>query len=152
MLSHETLKIVADSVNPSLGILALALPFAKWQGRWRPSTLHIAITLVTVALTYSLRAVFGLEAVWARWGLDFSTHSAICIVLGVALVSLDWRKWWLWGAVLLGYAILMVYQSYHTWADIGTTAVVMFPFAVLIRYWGDRWGASTHRSPAVPSS
>jgi hypothetical protein len=151
MLSHETLKVVADSVNPSLGILALALPFAKWQGRWQP-TMHIAITLLTVVLTYLSRAVFGLEAVWARWGLDFSTHAAICIVLGVALSSLDWRKSWIWGAVLLGYGILMVYQSYHTWADIGTTALVMFPFCVVIRYWGDRWGASTHPSPAAPSS
>jgi hypothetical protein len=152
MLSHETLKIVADSVNPSLGMLALALPFAKWQGRWRPATMHIAVTLLTVAFTYAFRAVLGLETVWAGWGLDFSTHGAICIVLGVALASLDWRKSWIWGAVLLAYGILMVYQSYHTWADIGTTAVVIVPFALVIRYWGDRWGASTLRSPAAPSS
>jgi len=152
MLSHQTLKIVADSVNPSLGILALALPFVRWQGRWQPSTMHIAITLLTVVLSYLFRAVLGLEAVWAHWGLDFSTHGAICIVLGVALASLDWRTSWIWGAVFLGYGILMVYQSYHTWADIGTTAVVIFPFAVLIRYWGDRWCASTLRSRAAPSS
>jgi hypothetical protein len=151
MLSHQTLKIVADSVNPTLGVLALALPFAKWRGQWRPSAKHIAITVLTVALTYSLRAALGLEAVWAHWGMDFSTHGAICIVLGVALASLSWRRSWTWGAVFVGYDSLMVYQAYHTWADIGTTTAVMLPLALLVRHWGDRW-ASGNLSWRAPSS
>lgn len=153
MLSHQTLKIVADSVNPSLGVLVLALPFAKWRGQWRPASVHIAVTLVTVTLTYLLRAVFNLEAVWASWGLDFSTHGAICIVLVVALSSLEWKRIWVWGAVFVSYDALMVYQSYHTWADIGTTSAVMFPFTITVRYLGDRLGGGAFRSSgALPTS
>jgi hypothetical protein len=148
MLSHQTLKIVADSVNPSLGVLVLALPFAKWRGEWKPPSMHIAVTVLTVTLTYLLRAVLGLEAVWASWGLDFSTHAAICSVLVVGLSSLDWRRSWIWCAILLAYAILMVYQSYHTWMDIGITSAAMLPSAI-IRYWGDRWSTSALRSSAA---
>jgi hypothetical protein len=152
MLSHHMLKIVADSVNPTLGVLAVTLPFTRWREQWRRSASHIAITLVTIALLYAVRAALGLEAVWAHWGMDFSTHGAVCIVLSVALGSVSWQRSWIWAAVFVGYDCLMVYQAYHTWADLGTTTVVMFPFAVLIRYWGDRWGASTHPSRAAPSS
>jgi hypothetical protein len=129
--------------------LAVALPFAKWRGQWPPPAKHIAITLLTIALTYFLRAAFGLEAVWAHWGVDFSTHGAICIVLSMALASLRWRNSWIPGGVFVGYGFLMVHQAYHTWADIGTTTAVMLPFAVLLRYWGDRWVAANFgRRPA----
>lgn len=151
MLSHQTLKVVADSVNPLLGVLAIALPIAKWPGQWRPSSMHISVTLVTVALTYLFRAVFDLERLWASWRLDFSTHTSICVVLMVALSSLHWKRAWIWCAILVAYAQLMVYQSYHTWMDIGTTVAVMFPFTLLIRYWGDRLSASAVQSSAAQS-
>jgi hypothetical protein len=138
VLSHETLGIIADGVNPFLGLLALMLPYAKWRGRRGLAARHIAITLMMVALTYSVRAALGLEALWAQWGMDFSTHGAICIVLSVALASLSWPRAWIWGLAFMSYDCLMVYQGYHTWADIGTTTVVMLPFAKLIRYYGDR--------------
>lgn len=147
MLSHSALKVVADSVNPSLGILALSLPFVKWHRVRKQAWMHMGVTTFTVLLTYFLRAAFGLESVWAGWGLDFSTHTAICSVLVIGLASLDWAKSWIWAGILLGYAALMVYQAYHTWADIGTTAAFVLPYSALIRYWGDRWCARR-----VPSS
>jgi hypothetical protein len=149
MLSHQTLKVVADSVNPILGILAIALPIMKWRGQWRPSSMHIGVTLLTVAFTYLFRAVFDLERLWASWGLDFSTHTAICVVLVVALSSLHWKRAWIWCVILGAYAQLMVYQSYHTWVDIGTTAAVMFPYSALVRYWGDRLSTSAVQSSAA---
>lgn len=153
MLSHQTLKIVADSVNPSLAVLVLALPFARWKGQLRIASAHIAVTLVTVMLTYLLRGVFNLESVWASWGLDFSTHGAICIVLVVALSSLEWKRVWIWAAIFVSYDALMIYQSYHSWVDIATTSVVMFPFSIGVRYLGDRLGGGAFRSRrALPAS
>lgn len=152
MLSHHQLKTVADSVNPTLGVLALLLPFARWRNQWRPPSKHIAITVVTVALMYLVRAVLGLETMWAHWGLDFSTHGAMCIMLSVALASLDWRTSWIWGAVFVGYDFLMVYQAYHTWPDIGTTTAVILPFTLIVRYWGNRWTAGNFGGRALSSS
>jgi hypothetical protein len=152
MLSHPTLKIVADSVNPTLGVLAVALPFTKWRDQSRLAMRHVAVTLLIVALTYLLRAVLGLELMWAHWGMDFSAHAAICIVLSVALASLDWRRVWLWSAIFVAYDILMVYQGYHTWSDIGTTAAVVMPFVLIVRYWGDRWMIDSARCRTPTSS
>ncbi len=152
MLSHQTLKVVADSVNPILGILAISLPFAKSRGVWRPAAAHLGVTLIIVALTYLFRAVLQLEALWASWGMDFSTHGAICIVLVVSLSSLSWKRFWVWGVVFVAYDALMVYQSYHTWADIGTTSAAVLPFVVIVRYWGDRWGASMTQVARATSS
>jgi len=147
MLSHQTLKVVADSVNPILGILAIARPIATWRGQWHHPSMHIGVTSLTVALTYLFRAVFDLERLWASWQLDFSTHTSICVVLVIAVSSLDWKRAWIWCAILVAYAQLMVYQSYHTWVDIGTTTTVMVPFSVLIRYWGDRVSGISRREP-----
>ena len=152
MLSHQTLKVVADAVNPSLGILAIVLPFAKSREAWRQAAAHLGVTLVIVALTYLFRAGLQLEALWASWGMDFSTHGAICIVLVVALSSLAWKRFWVWGVIFVSYDALMVYQSYHTWADIGTTSAVVLPFTLALRYWGDRWGASMAQAARATSS
>lgn len=152
MLSYQTLKIVADSVNPSLGVLTLALPFSRWPRQWRLSSMHIVVTLITVMLTYLARAAFSLEAVWASWGMDFTTHGAICIVLVVALSSLSWKRFWVWGVVFVAYDELMVYEHFHTWADIGTTSAVLLPFTLVVRYWGDRWGASIVQPARATSS
>jgi hypothetical protein len=151
MLSHQILKVVADSVNPSLGILVVALPFVKWRGRRRSVLMHISTTIATVLLVYLLRAVFGLEEVWAHKGLDFSTHTAICIVLVVGLSSIDWKTAWLWIAIFLSYAELMVYQAYHSWSDIWTTGVVVFIFSACVRYVGGRWSSagSPSRTPST---
>jgi hypothetical protein len=151
MLSHESLKVVADTVNPILGLLAIALPITKWRGQWRPASMQIGVTLMTVALTYLFRAVFDLEGLWASRQLDFSTHTAICVVLVIALSSLDWKRAWIWCVILIAYAQLMTYQHYHTWIDIGTTAAVMVPFSALIRYWGDRLRTGALQSKAVQS-
>lgn len=152
MLSHQTLKVVADSVNPILGILAIVLPFAKSRGAWRQAAAHLGVTLVIVALTYLFRAVLQLEALWASWGMDFTTHGAICIVLVVALSSLSWKRFWVWGVVFVAYDELMVYENFHTWADIGTTSAVLLPFTLVVRYWGDRWGASVVQPTRATSS
>ena len=141
MLSHQALKIVADSVNPTLGVLALALPFAKWRGQPRPALMHIGVTLLTTALMYAVRAAFGLEGVWGSRGMDFSTHASVCIILVAALSSLNWRTVWVWSAVFVSYDALMVYQNYHTWIDIGTTSAVIVPFTLVIRFVGDRWAS-----------
>lgn len=151
MLSHQTLKVIADSVNPTLGILAIVLPFTKWRDVWRLAAAHLGVTLLIVALTYLFRAILQLEALWANWGLDYSTHEAICIDLVVASSSLYWRRAWIWCTVLLAYDALMVYQSYHTWPDLETTAAVMLPFAVTIRYGGDRVAGLAIRRGTVTS-
>jgi hypothetical protein len=67
---------VADSINPLLAVMGLAAPFLR-----RPRALRTAIAFylsagAAMGFVYAIRAVDIDHQIWARFGLDFSTHSA----------------------------------------------------------------------------
>jgi hypothetical protein len=134
-VSWETLDAIADSVNPILGLIALIWPWLHWRGSWRQAALNVLVTLLSLGLAFGMSAIDGKFGWWPSVGLDFSTHTAISIALIVALCSIKPSTWMVWTAVLLGYFVLMVYQRYHTWADIGTTAAVIAPPLIAARWW-----------------
>lgn len=133
-MSWETWDAIADSVIPILGLSALIWPWLRWRGAWRPAALNVTITLLSVGFCYALSALDGKFGWWPAVGLDFSTHTALAIALTVSLSSIKPSTWMAWTAILLGYFVLMVYQRYHTWADIGTTAVIIAPPLILARW------------------
>jgi hypothetical protein len=67
-------------------------------------------------------------------GLDFSTHTAVAVALVVSLCAIKPSTWFGWVAVLFGYFALMLYQRYHTVADIVTTAAIITP-PLIIFHW-----------------
>ena len=134
-MNWQTLDAIADSVNPVLGIIALVWPWLRWRGAWRQATLNVIATLLSVAFAYAISALDARFGWWPSVGLDFSTHTAIAIALIVSVCSIKPSTWMVWTAVLLGYFVLMVYQRYHTPADIFTTAMVIAPpLAIARRY------------------
>lgn len=134
-MNWQTLDAIADSVNPVLGIIALVWPWLRWRGSWRQAASNVLVTLLSVAYAYAMSALDARFGWWPSIGLDFSTHTAIAIALVVSLCSIKPSTWVAWTAVLLGYFVLMVYQRYHTPADILTTAVVIAPPLIAGRWW-----------------
>lgn len=134
-MNWETLDALADSVNPAMGILVLIWPWLRWRGSWRLAVVNIAVTLVSVGFAFALSTLDAKFGWWPSVGLDFSTHTAVAIALVVALCSIKPSTWSAWTALLLGYIVLMVYQRYHSWADILTTAVVIGPPLIAGRWW-----------------
>ncbi len=72
-------------------------------------------------------------SLWPNFDLDYSTHSAVSLVLIITLsvMMASWRGVWL---LSLGcYFLLMLYQQYHSVADIVSTVMivgaVLFPLA-----------------------
>ena len=137
MLSYETLDAIADSVNPTLGVVSLLVPWLRPESRKKAIALDV-FTLVAVALAYAGQAIDSRLGAWPSAGLDFSTHTAIFIAIASSL----WQqgKAWRFAAALLGlaYAALMVYQRYHTWLDIVSTAAAMLPPLALLWWWAMR--------------
>jgi hypothetical protein len=135
MPSFETLDAIADSVNPLLGLVALTWPWLRWRGQWRLASLHVVVTLLSVAFAYAITALDHANGWWPSWGLDFSTHTAVCVALIVALcaINLSLAGWWV--GVFAAYVALMLYQEYHSVADIVTTALVVAPPVILLRWW-----------------
>lgn len=137
-MNWATRDAIADSVIPLLGIIALVWPWLRWRGAWRHSALNVVATLLSVAFAFAMSALDGKFGWWPAAGLDFSTHTAIAIALVVSLCAIKPSAWMAWTAILLAYFVLMVYQRYHTWADIFTTAVVIAPPLIAGRWWLSR--------------
>ena len=134
-MNWETLDAIADTVNPTLGVIALLWPWFVWRTFWRRAVLSVFATLVSVGFAYVVASLDARYGWWHSMALDFSTHTAVAAALGVSLCATKPSIWFAWAGVLGAYIALMLYQGYHTAADILTTAAVIAPPLVLFRWW-----------------
>lgn len=143
MTTYELLDLIADSVNPTLGVLALSLPWLPtYRARRPPPWIRVAGAVLCIAIAYAGHALDALTNAWPAMGLDYSGHSAVCVALLVSLGHLG--RGWVVASVVIGvaYAALMMYQGYHTLADIVTTAVPVGLACELV------WRRTPWRAPA----
>jgi hypothetical protein len=124
LTTYDVLDHIADSVNPTLALLALSLPWLRaYRSRALSPWTRVAAALLCVGVAYAGQALDRFTGAWPALSLDYSGHSAVCVALLVSLAHLSRR--WIAGSVAIGtaYAALMIYQGYHTFADIVTTAI-----------------------------
>lgn len=133
MLNHQTLDAIADAVNPVVGVLALMLPWLRPRIRGQRAFIMDLLTLAAVGLAYAVMALDSAFLPWGRLGLDYSTHAAVYIAIASSL----WQQGGMarLTGVIVGaaYAALMLWQKYHSFLDIVTTAVVMA--VLLTAFW-----------------
>jgi len=84
---------------------------------------------VGLVVAYAIMFVDNHLSLWPQFNMDYSTHTAVALVLVVNLwVMMNFLQG-IWSVSLLvsllGYFLLMLYQQYHTVADILSTAVVV---------------------------
>ena len=128
MLSYQTLGFIASSVNPALGIIALGMAFthARKPSTMHPAT-HIAALLAGVAFAYVGWAL-KVSGIWPSFTHNYSTHTAVCVAIVSYLVFASRNALrLLWPAIAVAYALLMLYQQYHTLLHILTTLAVVGP-------------------------
>jgi hypothetical protein len=123
LTTYEKLDRIADLVTPALALAALILPWQPIYSRSVAAWRRIACAILSVAVAYAGMYLDKFTGAWPAMSLDYSTHSAVCVALLAPLATLSRR--WTVAAVLIGfaYAALMIYQRYHTSADILSTAV-----------------------------
>lgn len=126
MPSFETLDRIADAHNPLLGLAWVALVAAAAFSRQGRVALGRALFgLGTLVVAYGLEYVDIATGLWPRFGLDYSTHTAVA----VAMVATLWACWRPAGIAALAtfalYVPLMVYQGYHPPGDIASTALAV---------------------------
>jgi hypothetical protein len=145
VLSYETLDAIADSYNPALLAISLAaIPIGRREGRWRRIGVRVAALGVVALLVYGLMFLDRRLDIWGAFGLDYSTHTALSLGL-VIFLSFNARKLTVvWVGSFACYVLLMLYQRYHTIADIVTTGLVVgVPAALTMAYL-------TRRAASVP--
>lgn len=129
-MSYQILDKIADSYIPLLALFGLVSVFI-------PSGLRIITDkfirlLGLVLLAYSFMYLDNYFGVFPSVGLDYSTHTALSLGLTYFLSWLHKQYKIYFLSVLVAYLLLMLYQQYHTVADIIATGIVMTPFVWLM--------------------
>ena len=141
MPSYETLDTIADSYTPLLAIVSLALiltPLFKTQ--WRLAGWRLLTVVLVLSIAYGLMFIDGLFNLWPSFGLDYSTHTAVALVLVSFLATNKPRLSTLWFGSFVAYVLLMLYQGYHTVSDIVVTGVaVIVPAWLVLSTLYKRW-------------
>lgn len=135
MLTYEQLDVIADAYIPILiitSMLVLAVRVFKF-GFLRKLT-EISSIIVAVCIVYGCMWIDNTFNIWPVFDLDYSTHTALALVFVVYLSSKS-KTFFVWSALsFIVYVLLMLYQNYHTVADIASTAVVLLPMFWLLFY------------------
>lgn len=126
MSSYETLDAIADAYTPLLALAGFALLLRPlFALRWQVLGIRLSRLAAGALVAYGLMFVDNRLLLWPAMGLDYSTHTAVALVLVMFLSAHMARARRLCWISLFAYALLMLYQRYHTIADIVTTAAVV---------------------------
>lgn len=126
MPSYATLDAIADVYTPLLVLASLVLLWRPLRAlQWRVLGIRMASLAAGACVAYGLMLIDNRLEIWPMARLDYSTHTAVALVLAIFL-SRNWPASRLMCWVSLGaYGLLMLYQHYHSLADILSTAAVV---------------------------
>jgi len=126
MPSFETLDFIADLYVPVLAFFALAsLLRTTMMRHWRQLGIHVAMILFGLLTAYGLMFVDIHLQLWPLRGLDYSTHTAVALIMVIFLIITAKKYSLIWVISLSSYFVLMLYQEYHSIADILTTTLAV---------------------------
>jgi len=130
--TYRILDTVADSFNPLLALVALAMPLLHKPRNLLTSIAYYVSTGAAIAFVYLVRALDDRYLLWTSLGLDYSTHSAFAASLVVSIGA--FYKRWLTPLVCatLAYFALELIMRYHGLADIISAAALAAVAAWLI--------------------
>jgi hypothetical protein len=139
-MDYESWDRIADAITPTVGVITLALSVLRRRPGNPPRWAQLLLTLVSVGAVYAVGWADAQLKLWSGAGLDYSTHSGVYVALAVSLWMIDWRIGIAGAVIGAAYAVLMLYQRYHTPMDIVSTAAVVAPLClgfwlVARRFW-----------------
>lgn len=134
MLTYQQWDLIADAYVPTLLLFSLLLASREALGReksrdWNPLK-SVFISILVVYLVYFIDISLNL---WSRFGLDYSSHTAMALVSVIFLSNQGILLTVLSLVSLPLYVVLMLYQEYHSLTDVLTTAAVIGPLVAWIQ-------------------
>jgi hypothetical protein len=130
--TYRILDAVADSFNPLLALLALAIPFLHKPRKLRMTVAYYISAGAAIGFVYLVRTIDNRYQFWPSLSLDYSTHSAFAASLAVSIGA--FKRRWLAPLALaaLAYFALELFMRYHGIADILSSASLAAIAALLI--------------------
>jgi len=130
-LAHS-LDLLADAINPLLVLALIVAPLLVCRRAGEPLPWSFWLrSALAIALVYLVAHFDRRWHIWASWGSDYSTHSALALAAALSLAC--FRRHWLnfLLPLLLLYGALMLVLGYHTVTDMLTTALLVVPLTLL---------------------
>ncbi len=133
-MTYQQLDAIADSYIPLLGILTL-LWFAKkgFSLGVNVAFIDMVTTLIGVIYVYTLMFADKHLSAYASIGLDYSTHTALALTFVTTLSFIGKKVRLVVIVSMVLYCFLMLYQDYHTVADIILTSLMTLPVLVWLK-------------------
>lgn len=141
--TYQLLDSVADSFNPLLALLALAVPFIRKPRSLRSTLAFYFSAGIAIGLVYLIRFIDERQLIWSSFGLDYSTHSAFAASLVVSISAFFRRAWIPVSVSLVLYFCLELFMRYHGVLDIVTSASLAAVMAFLAHMAVARSSAKT---------
>lgn len=137
MTTYEVIDAICDSVNPILFLASIGvLGYFIIKKNYKHSLFVCLGTLYGLLVTYGILFIDTKIHLWEGMGMDYSTHTAFAFVM-CSVIGVFTKRPVLMAVILAIYIIAMLYQKYHTVADISTTLIVLsalvFPFIFLLK-------------------
>ena len=125
-MDFETLDSIADSYIPLLAIVffvglvgrAVKSPTER-EFMARVFVFFLGLLLVSYGIMFLDNEIH----IWPSLDLDYSTHTAVSLTLVMSICVLARQFWKVVICSFVLYALLMLYQKYHTVLDIASTVV-----------------------------
>jgi len=122
--TYRILDAVADSFNPLLALIALAIPLLQKPRNLRATIAYYISTGAAIVFVYLVRALDDRYLLWTSIGLDYSTHSAFAASVVVSIGSF-YRRWLVpLICAAIAYFALELVMRYHGVADIVSASVL----------------------------
>jgi hypothetical protein len=120
--------------------VARLIAIAAFKSQWRLAGLRLLAVTLTLSIAYGLMFFDGWFNIWSTFGHDYSTHTAVSLALVAFLITDKPSFAALWLGSFAAYVLLMLYQGYHTIADIAVTGVIaMVPIGFTLAHVYRRW-------------
>jgi len=143
MFTYQQLDLIADSYIPTLIVVSMiVLAMDIFKLGFKRKFVELSSVIISILIVYFIMMFDNSFKVWPVFDLDYSTHTALSLVFVVYLSSKNKALLVLSVLSFSLYVLLMIYQNYHTIADIVSTSVVLIPV----------FGALMHRKTLTRTS
>lgn len=131
-MQTSTWALIADTYTPLFFVVAvyLLLRLAKQTNHsfWRVAKPLIYSTIYL----YVWRFIDIALGIWPSFGSDYSTHTAVALVLVVQIWLLNFRLGIVSALLLVSYMQVMSFLGYHTYLDMLSTTLFLLPVYLLV--------------------
>ncbi len=146
MLTYSQLDRIADSYIPALFLISIyVLAVGVFKLGLKRKGIEIASVVFSIVIVYGVMLLDNTFKIWSIFDLDYSTHTALSLVFVVYLSSKNKTLLRVSIISFLLYVLLMLYQKYHSVADILSTAIILIPLFWLLLH-REKLTCTTHKS------